>query len=306
MDLDKSAVCKLQSYPVKTAPFLLNYLENTKEVMACNNFYNYTFNYTNSYTIGGSATKLNSCYKLNSSDSSKWTYSPPMVTDHFDSTYFTKSFYLNNGDLFVIGVNDSTTRSISTALWSSDGNSLSATPTGGLPNMTTTYQNYPSGGCAAKLNDTHIMVVGGLEGEHSFRKYLSSAWILNLADYTWQLVEPMNQERYGHACILTAEGEVLVAGGVTDNGKSYNAEIYNPITNSWRNDSFDLPAKSTVFADTLLYEKKVIMLPQGTTNPWIRTESGWKNSNVSLGGTFDGNWGSKAVMVPKDAFNCFN
>ena len=299
MDLDKSAVCKLQSYPVKTAPFLLNYLENTKEVMACNNFYNFTY----TYLFGSSPIN---CYKLNSSDSSNWTYSPPMVTDHHDYTYFTKSFYLNNGDLFVIGSNDSTTRFISTALWSSDGNSLSATPTGGLPNMTTTYQNYPSGGCAAKLNDTHIMVVGGLEGEHSFRKYLSSAWILNLADYTWQLVEPMNQERYGHACILTAEGEVLVAGGVTDNGKSYNAEIYNPITNSWRNDSFDLPAKSTVFADTLLYEKKVIMLPQGTTNPWIRTESGWKNSNVSLGGTFDGNWGSKAVMVPKDAFNCFN
>ena len=138
-------------------------------------------------------------------------------------------------------------------------------------------------------------------------KYFSSAWILNLADYTWRMVEPMNQARFMHACILTAEGEVLVAGGVTPyNPKIYTGEIYNPINNSWRNDSFDLPAKSTVFADTLLYEKKVIMLPQGTTNPWIRTESGWKNSNVSLGGTFDGNWGSKAVMVPKDAFNCFN
>ena len=173
--------------------------------------------------------------------------------------------------------------------------------------MTTTYQNYPSGGCAAKLNDTHIMVVGGLEGEHSFRKYLSSAWILNLADYTWQLVEPMNQERYLHSCILTAEGEVLVAGGRTDgsiNGEIYTAEIYNPINNSWRNDSFDLPAEltPTVYMDTLLYEKKVIMLPPGTTNPLIRTESGWKYSNVSLGGTFYGS----AVIVPKDAFNCFN
>ena len=288
MDLDDSEVCTLQSYPGKRAPFLLNYLVNTKEVIAC-----------------GSSVSSKSCFKLNSGDSSNWTSSPPMVTSHSGSRYETKSFYLNN-DLFVIGSNTSSLRFISTALWSSDGNSWFAAPTGGLPNLTTTYQNYPSGGCAAKLNDTHIMVVGGLEGEHSFRKYLSSAWILNLADYTWQLVEPMNQERYGHACILTAEGEVLVAGGVTDNGKSYNAEIYNPITNSWRNDSFDLPAKSTVFADTLLYEKKVIMLPQGTTNPWIRTESGWKNSNVSLGGTFDGNWGSKAVMVPKDAFNCFN
>ena len=288
MDLDDSKVCTLQSYPGKRAPFLLNYLENTKEVIAC-----------------GSSVSSKSCFKLNSGDSSNWTFSPPMVTSHSGSRYETKSFYLNN-DLFVIGSNTSSLRFISTALWSSDGNSWFAAPTGGLPNLTTTYQNYPSGGCAVKLNDTHIMVVGGLEGEHSFRKYLSSAWILNLADYTWQLVEPMNQERFRHSCILTAEGEVLVAGGVTDNGKSYNAEIYNPITNSWRNDSFDLPAKSTVFADTLLYEKKVIMLPQGTTNPWIRTESGWKNSNVSLGGTFDGNWGSKAVMVPKDAFNCFN
>ena len=286
MDLDESAVCTLQSYPGNKAPFLLNYLENTKEVIACG--------------IISSTGKTNPCFKLNSGN--QWTSSPPMVTGHFGSSSITKSFYLNNGDLFVIGVTQSGSF-ISTALWSSDGNSWSATPTGGLLNMTT-RQNYP-GGCAVKLNDTHIMVVGGSEGNYDI-KYLSSAWILNLADYTWQLVEPMNQERYGHACILTAEGEVLVAGGVTDNGKSYNAEIYNPITNSWRNDSFDLPAKSTVFADTLLYEKKVIMLPQGTTNPWIRTESGWKNSNVSLGGTFDGNWGSKAVMVPKDAFNCFN
>ena len=103
---------------------------------------------------------------------------------------------------------------------------------------------------------------------------------------------------------LIAEGEVLVAGGY-----SYNAEIYNPLTNSWRNDSFDLPAElrlPTFFADTLLYEKKVIMLPQGTNNPLIRTESGWKYSNVSLGDTFEGTSRSKAVMVPKDAFNCFN
>ena len=40
------------------------------------------------------------------------------------------------------------------------------------------------------------MVVGGLEEGQGNEKYLSSAWILNLADYTWQLVEPMNQERF--------------------------------------------------------------------------------------------------------------
>ena len=62
--------------------------------------------------------------------------------------------------------------------------------------MTTTRQTYP-GGCAVKLNDTHIMVVGGLEEGQGNEKYLSSAWILNLADYTWQLVEPMNQEPCG-------------------------------------------------------------------------------------------------------------
>ena len=263
MDQDDSAVCKLQSYPGKKAPFLLNYLENTKEVIACNIFYN--------GSIGSANYFSNSCYKLNPSDSSKWTYSPPMVTDHFEFPYSTKSFYLNNGDLFVIGVTQSGSF-ISTALWSSD---------------------------------THIMVVGGSEGNYDI-KYLSSAWILNLADYTWQLVEPMNQERYLHSCILTAEGEVLVAGGSAGwyNPKIYTAEIYNPINNSWRNDSFDLPAEltSTVYMDTLLYEKKVIMLPPGTTNPLIRTESGWKYSNVSLGGTFYGS----AVIVPKDAFNCFN
>ena len=117
----------------------------------------------------------------------------------------------------------------------------------------------------------------------------------------------MNQARIHHACILTAEGEVLVAGGSTDTN-IYTAEIYNPINNSWRNDSFDLPAdlKSTFFAPTLLYEKKVLMLPEETTNPLIRTKSGWKYSNVSLGDTFDGFTGSIAVLVPKDAFNCFN
>ena len=52
------------------------------------------------------------------------------------------------------------------------------------------------------LNSTHILLSGGFEID-----------VLDLVNLVWTPSTPMSAPRNGHGCVLTEDGEVLVAGG---------------------------------------------------------------------------------------------
>ena len=82
---------------------------------------------------------------------------------------------------------------------------------------------YPAHLCSVPLNSTHLFFSGG----DFYGGVLADTWTLDLENLEWTSSAPMLTGRSGHGCVLTADGEVLVAGG-------YPAEdavhIYNPVS----------------------------------------------------------------------------
>jgi len=88
---------------------------------------------------------------------------------------------------------------------------------------------------AALLNDGRVLVVGGFDSD---LRTLTSAEVYDPATQTWSLVGHMSEGRSVPTASVLHDGRVLVSGGSHIGAGSAamrnTAEIYNPITNSWR------------------------------------------------------------------------
>ena len=88
---------------------------------------------------------------------------------------------------------------------------------------------------AALLNDGRVFVVGGFDSD---LRTLTSAEVYDPATQTWSLVGHMSEARSVPTASVLHDGRVLVSGGSHIGAGSAamrnTAEIYNPITNSWR------------------------------------------------------------------------
>ncbi|KAF9541187.1 hypothetical protein EC957_003320 [Mortierella hygrophila] len=71
--------------------------------------------------------------------------------------------------------------------------------------------------CRVVLPDGNVFVQGGKNRDSNVDIYFSDAWILNVTDWTWRLVDitgPVTEMiRAGHACQLGAYGQIVVVGG---------------------------------------------------------------------------------------------
>ena len=76
---------------------------------------------------------------------------------------------------------------------------------------------------------------------------------------SWSLAGSMNTERYDHAAILLATGQVLVAGGFNDqSGWLASAELYDPASNTWASTG-SMSAMRRWFTATLLHSGKALV-----------------------------------------------
>src|SRR6059036_1016301 len=90
-------------------------------------------------------------------------------------------------------------------------------------------QTARAGACSSPLSDGRVLITGG-EGPSGI---LNSAEVFDSSG-EFTPVAAMSSARADHACIALDGGRVLVAGGRVSGGGSTNeAEIYDPVANTW-------------------------------------------------------------------------
>lgn len=99
-----------------------------------------------------------------------------------------------------------------------------------------------------ELKDGRILISGGFMYSEDFSHilYLKNCEIYNPDTESWGIADSLMTGRWGHTSVRLESGEVLVAGGSTQNALR-TCEIYDPINNKWStatsmNESRSMPA----------------------------------------------------------------
>ena len=217
------------------------------------------------------------CYSFNGEE---WSPLPPLHEDHHSRAYWTRSFNMETG--LWLGGNDGSDRMVQELF----------TPEGAwttLPIDSPYGNNYYPLPCIIKMNDTHLFFSGGYHSGD-----LKETWVLDIRSMAWTPSAPMLTPRSGHGCTLTADGEVLVAGGYDGGGSS--VEVFNPSL-GWR-PGVSLPSEIDTFAPVLLrWKDTVLLLEYPTDLVWELEDQGWRRMDVTMGAHFYGG-SDNAVLVP--------
>ena len=149
--------------------------------------------------------------------SGTWTNTGGLTTPRYGHT----ATLLRNGTVLVAGGEDSHSVLASAELYDPVMGTWTNTGTMSTARIYHTATLLPSG---------QVLVAGG-QASVSATTPLSSAEIYNPVTGTWTTTASLNQERYSHTATLLPNGQVLVAGGTTDDevyGDVYSsAELYN-------------------------------------------------------------------------------
>jgi hypothetical protein len=172
-------------------------------------------------TTGGTATSGVQNYSLNPQGENVTATS--MTTARTAMAYATDPA---TGDLYAIGGKDAS----NTALPSAeiyDPNTDTWNPIASLP--TAVY-----GATAASDGAGHILVFGG---DDSSGNPVSNVYSYTIVTNTWTQVSSMPVATSYSTAVYAFYGEIILAGGKTSAGATANVEIYNPVTDTWANDT---------------------------------------------------------------------
>merc|ERR1712200_201691 len=156
---------------------------------------------------------------------------------------------------------------------------------------------YPAKTCTVAIDSMRIIMTGGHNGDG----FLSSTWMLDLTDLSWEQLADMPVPRSGHGCTTTATGELIIAGGI---GKERSVYIYNLMSNTW-SQAGDLPPEMFhyVYPVMLLWNKHPIILEVSSTNIWILDGNNWKMMEATMGARFEGDY-DVATTIPAGVLTC--
>ncbi|MEO5886197.1 MAG: kelch repeat-containing protein [Anaerolineales bacterium] len=111
---------------------------------------------------------------------------------------------------------------------------------------------------ATLLSDGRVLIAGGFREEGTSEIAIASAEIFDPETNTFTPTSDMNAPRNGHTATLLPNGQVLIAGGWNQSGRTSTAELYDPQTGK-----FDytgrLMAPRQGFTATLLKNGKVLI-----------------------------------------------
>ena len=286
MNLNDSSTCKLPSYPsaVNKGPVVFDYLEDKNEIAACGTIgFNKPQNSDrNCYSLGSIWRPMGSMPVWKN----EFCASPRALHTHFirDFGWFLfgseqKCYSAGNFEAAIYTANNSWTNKI-------------------ISNPTGFKSGFPIHTCSVPLNKTHIFITGHLNMN-------VKPLVLNLIDSSWTSTAPMLENRRLHGCIMTPEGEVMIAGGLVGiRTQSYNVDIYNPTSDVWRRDG-DLPITNDLrMLKMFVWDEKIIIFGDQTDRIWMRMGPGnWKLMKTSLGATLKATE-DHAVIVPEGIFEC--
>ncbi len=165
---------------------------------------------------------------------------------------------LPNGQVLIAGGIDGTTVLSSAELYNPATGKWSSTGAMNVPRADQTATLLPNG---------EVLVAGGWNtpsGAFCLFNYLSSAELYNPATGKWTLTGTMSAPRAGQTATLLPNGQVLVAGGVTQTSPTNcaeaiysSAELYNPATGTWSLTG-SMNAPRDLFTATLLGNGQVL------------------------------------------------
>ena len=206
---DSSAICKIRAFPSSSAePMITEYLQDDEVLAACSH----------------EASILN-CWYLNYGSPPNWQ---PLATPaHNYRSNETHSHYVSDGWL-IFGNNGNSTFSAEILSGKNEK----------WQQLREFHEDepFPSLACSVSLDmDNQVLITGGMSRFQSS----SAAKILDLDAETLCDVSPMPSDMYGHSCILTESGEVLVAGGRRSNMAMsdlplHHSYLYNVEEDTWR------------------------------------------------------------------------
>ena len=210
VNLNTTRVCSLPSYPGVDGrgPVVLTYLENQRLLVAC-----------------GSFDRVDkSCYQLSPDNPSGWEPLPSLTNTFCPYPTMTKNVQLPTGEWLLLGQG---VDAIGPLLFNISSELLNAQLQWSQPRIKNPYAaaGYPWGTCIVAINSTRIIVTGGYNGDGE----LSSTWMLDLTDLSWERLQDMPVPRYSHGCTTTPTGELIIAGGSVDR----YVYIYNLMSNTW-------------------------------------------------------------------------
>ena len=272
MDLNDSLaeVCELAKYPAAGGPVTLAFSAQTGDVVACGEW--------------GSG-DYKECFSF---DGIIWDPLPPLQENHYPYAYETRSFFMDGIGWWVGGVDGS--GGMVNELFNSEGQWAT------LP-VDSPYENidypYP---CVVQLNSTHIFLSGGYHYDNVIPSNVVDTWILDLNTLVWTPLTPMLTPRYYHGCVLTDDGEVLIAGG---KGGGSSVHVFNPVSLEWR-EIGNLPAEMEIwYPSLLLWNDKIILMETGSDHIWLMEEDqGWRLMDITMGPTYYYGAYDNAVLVP--------
>ena len=251
-------------YPAAGGPVTLAFYDPTGDVVACGEYKNSDYK---------------ECFIF---DGITWEPLPLLQEYPYPYAYGTKSYFMEGIGLWVGGQpgKGEGTDEMVNELFNSDGQWEK------LP-VDSPYEFYAVP-CIVPLNSTHIFFSGG-------HRHYTDTWIFDLESLVWTSSTPMLKPRNEHGCVLTNEGEVLIAGGSDGN---VDVNIFNPVSLEWR-ESGNLPSEiATSLPGLRLWNGTVLLFEGETDRIWKREEDqGWQLMDVTMGGNFYAVWGN-AVLVP--------
>ena len=279
-----STFCSLPSYPSPVGnargPVVLQFLEDQQVLAAC----------------GRHDNKDNqSCYKLVPGSTESWQPMSSQLNGHCPLPSRTRSHYDKDSGWYVIGQDEECSlvdADISTELYTTSQN-WTKTPT---------VSPYPNGFarsiCSMSINNTHLMFIGGVDSET-----LSSSWMLDLTDYSWTPLKDLPRARESLGCTMTADNEVLVAGGLSADINKPTVYIYNIESNTWRRTD-NLPDDMEWYQPVMfLWNDHPVLLENFSSRIWRLSENGWTRMDAYMGATFIGGWNTYS-LVPNNLFKC--
>lgn len=142
---------------------------------------------------------------------------------------------------------------------------------------------------SAMLHDGRIIVTGGNDADNY---HIADCEIYDPKTDSWELVPSLFEERRDHHAVTLHNGKVLVVGGNDD-----YAELYDPVTNTWRStgqmivkgddgESLDLlPDGRVLYVGSRHWDKKNIKVYHSDTETWEILENEFtydKHDHISL------------------------